>query len=75
MRDVLIGERVRVKRGGELRRRSSRERVERNRTCGTVRQVWRGDRQALVTLDADGLGYLVRLRDLRPAAGGARGRS
>jgi hypothetical protein len=63
---VLIGERVRVRRGGELRRRGDRQRVERNRQTGTVRQVWRGDRQALVLLDRDGLGYVVRLRDLRP---------
>lgn len=68
MRDVLIGERVRVRRGGELRRRGDRRRVERNRQTGTVRQVWRGDRQALVLLDRDGLGYVVRLRDLRAEA-------
>lgn len=67
MRDARIGQLVRVKRGATIRRRGERRQVERNRATGTVRQVWRGDRQALVMLDADDLAYVVMFRDLRPA--------
>lgn len=66
MRDTRIGDTVRVKRGATLRRRGARQQAE-HRATGTVRQVWRGDRQALVTLDADDLAYVVMLRDLRAA--------
>lgn len=71
MRDARIGQVVRVKRGATIRRRGEGQRVERNRATGTVRQVWRGDRQALVQLDADALRYTVQLRDLRAVQQGA----
>lgn len=66
MRDVRIGQVVRVTRGATIRRRGDRQHVEGTRATGTVRQVWRGDRQALVTMHADDLAYVVQLRDLRP---------
>lgn len=69
MRDARIGQLVRVKRGATIRRRGERQQVERNRATATVRQVWRGDRQALVTLHADDLAYVVALRDLRLVKG------
>lgn len=69
MRDARIGQLVCVKRGATIRRRGERRQVERNRATGTVRQLWRRDRQALVTLHADDLGYVVQLRDLRPVKG------
>lgn len=68
MRDVLIGDRVRVKRGAQLGTRGQYGRAEGNRVLGTVRQVWRGDRLAQVTLD-DGRRAAVRLRDLRTTGG------
>lgn len=66
MRDARIGEQVRVRRGATITRRRERRVQTGNGATGTVRQVWRGDRQALVQLDADALRYTVALRDLRP---------
>jgi len=61
---VLIGQRVRVKRGAYLGRDGRR--AGGNRVIGTVRQVWRPDRQAQVELDQDGTRLTVALRDLQP---------
>lgn len=66
MRDARIGQVVCVKRGATIRRRGDRQRFEGTRATGTARQVWRGDRQALVQLDRDGQRYSVQLRELRP---------
>lgn len=68
MRDVLIGERVRVKRGATIGNPALREQATGNREYGTVRQVWRGDRLAQVELDRDGRKRSVALRDLRAAS-------
>ena len=60
---VHIGQRVRVKRGAYVGREGRR--AEGNNFTGTVRQVWRPDRQAQIELDQDGARVTVALRDLR----------
>lgn len=65
MRDCLIGDRVRVKRGASLGRIGQFGVALGNREMGTVRQVWRGDRLAQVELDRLGSRVSVKLRDLR----------
>lgn len=63
MRDVLIGDRVRVKRGAHIGKTGLV--AVGNRELATVRQVWRGDRLAQIVLDRTGEKASVRIRDLR----------